>query len=254
MSISLTTVALVLFGVCAAFVLLRGVLKILLGCLVLGGSAWVGLQLWQMGPDLVKACFGAHFQWLATVLPIAAFLFTFLIGRIFVNFLASPFGHSGDARPPLTFARLLGAGLFTLVPTCLIGTLLAILIYHAGSVFEIRQSAGTSQPSPSVDLLQNLKSSLEKSIPQGWLKRFDPLADPSRLTLAKIITEQSRPARKPAIDPITGKPIPRAIIVNDPELENLAREGRFATLLRSPLLTKALNDPKVQDFLKNFQH
>ena len=80
-----------------------------------------------------------------------------------------------------------------------------------------------------------------------------PLADPSRLTLAKVITAQSQPAPKPVIDPQTGKPVPRAIIVNDPELQNLARDGKFATLLRSPLLTKALSDPKVQAILKNLQ-
>ena len=113
---------------------------------------------------------------------------------------------------------------------------------------------GDAAPSPTATLSQNLKISVEKSIPPAWLKLIDPLADPSRLALAKIITEQAQPPRAPVIDPLTGKPIPRAIIVNDPELQNLAREGRFATLLRSPLLTKALNDPKVQAFLKNFQH
>jgi hypothetical protein len=253
-SINLTTIALAIFVVCAGFVLLRGVMKILLGCLVLGSSAWVGFRLWQVAPDLVKACCGVHLQWLATALPIAAFLLTFLIGRILVKFLASPFQKSAGDRPPLTLFRLLGAALFTLIPTCLVGTILAILIYHAGSVAEIKHAADSSTPSPTADLIQNLKTSVEKSIPPAWLQLFDPLADPSRLTLAKVITEQSQPPRAPVIDSQTGKPIPRAIIVNDPELQNLAREGKFATLLRSPLLTKALNDPKVQDFLKNFQH
>lgn len=253
-SINLTTIALAIFVVCAGFVLLRGTLKILLGCLVLGTSAWVGLRLWQLAPELVKACCGIHLQWLATVLPIVAFLVTFLIGRLIVKFLASPFQKPADERPPLTLTRLLGAAVFTLIPTALVVTLLAIFIYHAGSVAEIQQTAGSTTPSPTTDLIQNLKTSVEKSIPPAWLKLCDPLADPSRVALAKIITEQSQPPRAPVIDPQTGKPIPRAIIVNDPELQNLAREGRFATLLRSPLLTKALNDPKVQAFLKNFQH
>ncbi|MCX6868088.1 MAG: hypothetical protein NTV46_18125 [Verrucomicrobia bacterium] len=252
MSISLTTIALAIFVVCAGFVLLRGIMRILLGCLVLGSSAWVGFRLWLLAPDLVKACFGMHLQWLATVIPIAAFLFTFLIGRFLVKFFSTPFQASDGERPPLTLSRLLGAALFTLVPTCLVVTLLAILIYHAGSVSEIQQSAGTSAPSRASELFQNLKSSVEKSIPPAWLKLFDPLADPSRLTLAKIITAQSQPQRPPEIDPQTGKPIPRAVIVNDPELQNLARDGKFTTLLRSPLLTKALNDPKVQALLKNF--
>ena len=252
MSISLTTIVLAIFVVCAGFVLLRGMLRIMLGCLVLGTSAWVALRLWQLAPDLVKACCGTHLQRLASVIPVAAFIITFLIGRILVKFFTSPFQSSAGERPPLTLSRLLGAALFTLVPTCLVVTILAILIYHAGSVVEIRQTAGTSAPSRSANVIQDLKASVEKSIPPAWLKLFDPLADPSRLALAKIITQQSQPQRTPVINPKTGKPIPRAIIVNDPELQNLARDGKFATLLRSPLLTKALNDPKVQAFLNNF--
>jgi hypothetical protein len=253
MSINFPTVALTIFVVCAGFVLLRGMLRMLLGCLVLGASAWVGLRVWQLSPDLVKACFGIHLPWLAAAIPVAAFLITFFIGRILIKFFCSPFQPSDGDRPPLTLTRLLGAALFTLVPTCLVVTLLAILIHHAGSVSEIKQSAGTSTPSRSADIIQNLKSSVEQSIPPAWLKLFDPLADPSRLSLAKIITEQSQPQRTPVIDPKTGKPIPRAIIVDDLELQNLAREGKFATLLRSPLLTKALNDPKVQALLNNIQ-
>jgi hypothetical protein len=252
-SINLTTIALAIFVICAGFVLLRGILKILLGCLVLGASAWAALRLWQLGPELVKACFGAHLQWLASLLPIAAFLIVFLAGRILVKFLTSPFRNPDNPRPPLTLIRLLSAAVFTLVPTGLILTILMILIYHAGSISEIKQSTRSSTPTPATGFIQDLKSSVEKSIPPAWLQLLDPLTDPSRLALAKIITQQSQPQRTPAIDPHTGKPIPRAIIVDDPELQNLAREGRFATLLRSPLLTKALNDPKVQDFLQHFQ-
>ncbi|MEI8039210.1 MAG: hypothetical protein WCJ14_12545, partial [Verrucomicrobiota bacterium] len=130
-SINLTTVALAIFVVCAGFVLLRGAIKIFLGCLVLGASAWVGFRMWNLAPELIHATFGAHLQWLATALPIAAFLITFLIGRILVNFLASPFQPADGQRPPLTLARLLGAALFTLIPTALVITLLAVLIYHA---------------------------------------------------------------------------------------------------------------------------
>ncbi len=250
-SINLATVALAIFVICAGFVLLRGAIKILLGCLVLGTSAWVGFRLWNMAPELVHATFGTHAQWLATALPVAAFLLTFVVGRVVVRFISSPFrAAEGEPRPPLTLSRLLAAALFTLVPTALVITLLAVLINHAGSVAEIRHAAGQPAPTPSADWLQNLKASLDKAIPAAWLKTFDPLIDPARLALAKIITEESQPHRKVATDPHTGQLIPRAIVVNDPELQTLARDGKFATLLRSPLLTKALNDPQVQLILK----
>jgi hypothetical protein len=51
------------------------------------------------------------------------------------------------------------------------------------------------------------------------------------------------------IDPETGLPYPRAIIVDDPELADLAREGRFSTILRHPLLSEALKDPLVRKAL-----
>ena len=252
MAINLTTVALAIFVICVGLVLVRGVMKILMGSLVLGTSAWVGFRLWQLAPGLVKACFGTYLPWLATALPIAAFLITFILARSIIGFFSSPFQKSTYERPPLTITRLFGVALFTLIPTCLVVTILAILVYHAGSVVEIKAAANSAAaPSPTADVVRNLKASIEKSIPPSWLKLFDPLTDPSRVTLAKIITEQSRPQHKPVIDPHSGKPIPRAIIVNDPELQNLAREGKFATLLRSPLLTNALNDPKVQAILKD---
>ena len=44
LSLNLTTIALAIFVVCAGFVLLRGAIRILLGCVVLGASAWVGFR------------------------------------------------------------------------------------------------------------------------------------------------------------------------------------------------------------------
>jgi len=169
MSLNLTTIALAIFVLCAGFVLLRGIVRFLLGCLVLGVSVWVGLRLWQLAPDLVKACVGNHLEWVAPVLAIVGFVLTFIIFHSLVQFLTSPFRRSTQQRPPLTLARCFGVMFFALISTCLIVALLAI-------------------------------------------------------------------------------------IVNDPDLQNLARNGHFTDLLRSPLVTKFLSDPKIQDLLKTFQH
>ncbi len=251
--ISFGTIALAIFVICAGFVLLRGIMRIFLGCVVLGGSAWVALWLWQLAPDLVRACFGNYVPWLAGVLPVVAFIVTLLLGRILVKFLYSPFQKTADEypKPPLTLTRLLAAAFFTLLPTCLVVTIAAILIYHAGAITEIRDSAGKAPHSRTADIALTLKASVLKSIPQAWLQLFDPTTDPSRLELAKAITRESKTPTKPSIDPATGEPIPRAIIVDDPELQNLAREGKFSTLLRHPLLAKTLEDPKVKAFLKD---
>lgn len=251
--ISFITVALAIFIVCAGFVLLRGAMRMFIGCAILTSSAWVGFRTWQLAPDLVKACFGTHLQWLTGVLPVIAFLVTFILARTVVKFISAPFQNPANDLPPapLTLTRLLMGVFFTLIPTVLVGTIAAILIYHAGAVTELRDTAGNKQHSRLEVLALDLKKSVVAWIPQKWLQVFDPLIDPSRLALAKAIAQEAKSPHKPEIDPATGKPIPRAIIVDDPELQNLVHEGRFSTLLRHPLLTKPLQDPKVQAFLKD---
>lgn len=250
-SINIVTVGLALFVICAGFVLVRGTLRILLNCLVLGLSTWVGFRVWHQAPELVKAISGSEEPLLVTAAPFVAFIVPFIIGRTIVRFLLSPLRKGADERSPLTAPRLLGLGFFSLIPTCLIGLIIAALIYHFGSISELKGAAGKS--GPKSEWIQSLKSTVEKSIPPQWLRILDPLADPDRLTIAKAISRQSASPLKPAIDPKTDKPIPRAIIVDDPELQGLAREGKFGSLLRHPLLTKALNDPQLKAFLKDLK-
>ena len=94
---------------------------------------------------------------------------------------------------------------------------------------------------------QQLKDSIEKVVPKRVLEAIDPYAEQSRLALAKVLTRQQKEAElEPAVDPETGKVIPRAIVVEDAELERLARERKFGTLLRHPALTEALDNPEVR--------
>ena len=79
-----------------------------------------------------------------------------------------------------------------------------------------------------------------------WL---DPLSAEPRLKLAKMIAAGNGQALQPVINPETGQPYPRAIIVDNPELNQLAEEGRFSTLLRHPLLSEALKDPLIREAL-----
>jgi hypothetical protein len=147
-------------------------------------------------------------------------------------------------------------GLIALVPTVILLAIGIGFIHHTGSIQELRnyvqKSDGTKAPQKD-DLLVGLKSAIEKNIPEKWMNAIDPLAQKSRLTLAKIVATQSRPEPKPVLDPKTGKPIPRAVIVEDAEIRKLAQEGKFGTLLRHPMITKALNDPDLQQLIKRLQ-
>jgi len=252
--ISLGTAALIIFAVCAGFVLLRGMTRMLVGTIVLALSSWLCFRAWQLAPALAFDWTGKSLPWLTTVLPIAAFLLSFIVLRIIVKTVARPFDKPSDEAPRSSLAKITIRLVFALIPTALICLIGATFIHHTGSVAEIRaySDKATGMPETTPDgFSQQLKKSVEATLPESWLNHLDPLTQQSRLNLAKLIAAQSEAPLKPAIDPQTGKPIPRAIIVDDPHLQNLAREGKFGTLLRDPLLTKALADPKVKQLLKD---
>jgi hypothetical protein len=256
--ISLGTAALIIFLVCAGFVMLRGMTRMIVGTVVLAISAWVAFLVWQATPALSVQWFGKSIGFITTGFPIATFLISFFLIRKIIKAIASPFGKPPEEEnnSSSSIIRLAFRLLLALIPTSIICLIGATLVHHTGSIAEVRayseKSVGINEATPA-KYSQSLKSSIEAALPSSWIKALDPLANPTRLTLAKVIAAQSESPLQPVIDPRTGKPIPRAIIVQDPELQNLAREGKYGTLLRHPLLTKALADPKIQALLKDLQ-
>ncbi len=244
--LSLGTAILVIFAVCTGFVMLRGITRMILGTLTLALSAWIGFFAWQHAPSLSFDWFGKSIGAVTTGLPLAAFVVSFLLIRRLAKLLSGPFlsSDAGGKKSGSVILRLV----FALIPTSLICLIGAAVVHHTGSIAEVR-AYSTGQAAPA-GYVQNLKSSIEKILPASWIRHLDPLAEPSRLALAKWITATRDSPLQPVIDPKTGKPIPRAIIVEESELQNLAREGKFGTLLRHPLLTKALNDPQLKALLK----
>ncbi|MEX1114536.1 MAG: hypothetical protein WEB53_04760 [Akkermansiaceae bacterium] len=252
--LSLGTAALIIFAACAGFLALRGMTRMIIGTLVLGLSAWIGFQIWQMAPSLSVDWTGKSTAWITTGLPILVFIVSFFLIRKIIKTLVRPFSSSVDAPKPRSFAATAFRLLLALIPTAILCLIGVTLLHHNGSIAEVRafseKPIGPGETAPP-SFSQRLKSAVETAIPASWLKSLDPLADPSRVNLAKLITAQSDSPLTPVINPQTGQPIPRAIIVNDPELQNLARQGNFGTLLRHPLLTKALEDPTVKKLLQD---
>lgn len=252
--LSLGTAALIIFALCAGFVLLRGITRMIIGTAVLGLSAWVGFRVWQMAPSLSVDWTGKSLAWVANGLPVAAFLISFLVIRMVANAVVRPFQKPAGNSTPRTLVGTTFRLVLALVPTALICVIVAVIAHHTAAVADVRASSKKSAGLPKTDpdsFSQRLKSSVEATFPEKWLQAIDPLTDSSRLTLAKLIAAQSESPRQPVINPQTGQPIPRAIIVDDPALQKLAREGKFDTLLRHPLLTKALADPAVKKLLKD---
>ena len=251
-SLSLGSAALVIFAICAGFVLLRGITRVAIGTLIFSLSGWIAFRVWQQAPSFSIDWVDKSPPWITTGIPVTAFLITFFLLRKIVKIIAKPFGKSGGASRPRSFAMKVVMLLFALIPTSLIWLIGVTLVHHHGSIAEIRSYSETSRglPETKTDSLgERFKSAIESMLPAAWITALDPLTQPSRLALAKLITDRSASPLKPVIDPRTGKPIPRAIIVDDPDLQTLARAGKFGALLRHPLLTQALADPAVKKLL-----
>ncbi|MEI6175713.1 MAG: hypothetical protein WCS43_02375 [Verrucomicrobiota bacterium] len=254
--ISLGTAVLIVFLICAGFVMLRGITRMIVGSVVLALSAWLAFLVWQKAPALSVEWFGKSIGFVTTGLPIVTFLASFLLIRKIIKLITSPFERTADEEKKSSnpFSRLVFRLFLALIPTSIICLIAAALVHHSGSIAEVRdfsEKTDSAHGSAPAKKSQSLKSSIEAVLPATWIEALDPLANPMRITLAKVIASQSEFPVQPVIDPRTGKPIPRAILVDDPELQNLAREGKYGTLLRHPLLTKALADPDTQAFLKN---
>jgi len=244
--LNLTTGALLIFSLCAFFVLLRGIARLLLGVMILGASAWLAYWVWQQAPAWSIKVLEKPNALITTGAPVAAFVVSMGLIRSIIKWVTSPFVRPGSEAPSaftnvpirLIFALLAASGLWLMGVTW---------VHHAGALAEIRgfveKNADSSKTS---DYLLRMKASVDALLPKDWIKLLDPLTEPARLALAKLIAAESSPANSTAIDPRTGKPYPRAVVVADPALQGLARQKDFSGLLRHPNLTRALDDPKVK--------
>jgi hypothetical protein len=252
-ALSLGSVVLIVFLGCVGFVLLRGMARMILGTLILGLSGWVAFRLWQLAPELSVQWTGKSVVWLIQALPIAGFFLAWFLLRKLLRLFTTGGVKSAKALWPSSLMGFLFRLVLALIPTAGICLVVLLTLHHRGSVAEIRAYAGPKSQAPA-SYAQQLKTAIDEILPSSWLLSLDPLADPARVALAKLISAQAVTPLSPVMDPQTGKPIPRAILVDDPDLQTLAREGNFSTLLRHPLLTKALADPKIQKLLHDLQH
>jgi hypothetical protein len=241
----LGTAALVIFALCAAYIFLRGIARMIAAVLMLCGSAWIGFQVWQRASGWAITWSGEPTPWITTGLPVLAFVGSFLVFRKVVAFVMNPFGPSRNAAPRSWGTRL-ALMMVAIAPTAVFFLTGATFVHHIGSIAELKAFAENSENSADESsrtaLLRELKDAVAKAIPESWLKRLDPLTDPDRMAVAKWIL--SRRAEAPAeIDPKSGEPAPKASAVDESKLDELARDGRITTLLHHPELESADHRP-----------
>lgn len=258
--ISIGTAVIAIFLTCAFYVIVRGMLRMMVGTLVIATSAWIGFRTWQLAPEFSIQWTNHLSPFIIYGLPFAVFVCAFLLLRIILQTITRPFAERSDAHREDRFdiRRLLFRLPLLLIPTALIFVIGAVVVHHLGSLQEIRIAA-EKQPDSEIPeettYLGQLKASITRAVPESWLSWLDPSTAPDRLNLAKLIAIQESSSAtgsrlEPVIDPATGRPFPRAVIVDDPALQGLAREGSFGPLLRHPRLDQALEDPEVRRWIE----
>lgn len=252
--ISLGTAALLIFGACASLAVLRGLLRILLGSLVLCASGFAGFFAWRHAPAMASGFTGHEMPWLSIAAPAFAGLVTFLLLRLLMRFVSRPFGKPDaevaekNRKSPVRWAFTL---LFSLIPATLLWFTGATALRNVGSVAEIRRYVDGPDAAPARSaFLAELKASIDHVLPANWFATLDPLADDARVTLAKLIALGGSGTPPKAIL-VMEEPELRTLILHDPELRALAKAGRYADILRDPRLDHIMANADLKKLLGN---
>ncbi len=249
--ISLTTAALLIFVLSAGYMLLRGFIRTLISTAVLLASAYLGFRVWELSPELVLQTTGSTSSILTIGLPVATFVLSFIILRKILRFFRSPLSSITPRSHPRSGGGFLFRILAAIIPTTFISVVAAAFIRHAGSISEI--ASFSEETTTDRSFVEQLKGEVIDWIPAYILNFIDPSGADSNTQLAKLVLAGQRTDLPPVIDPVTGRSYPRALVVDDPAVQTLAKEGKFSSLLRHPALKEALADPAVQDLLRRSQ-
>ncbi|HEY1121027.1 MAG TPA: hypothetical protein VGE67_05485 [Haloferula sp.] len=247
--VSLGTAAVLIFGACAVLAVVRGLLRIFAGSLVVFLSGFVAYQTWRHAPSIDIP--GG--PWIA---PVIAGGVVFFILRAVLHFVMRPFGKKneeaaeGSKRSP---KRWLVTSLLSLIPTGLLWFTGATALRNIGSVAEIRRFVeGDHGTAPPLAFVAELKETINRFLPEGLFQGIDPLADDARVTLAKLIALGDNGTPPKAIL-VMEEPEIRALIQHDPGLRELAKQKRYADILRDPRLDHVMANPDLKKMLADLQ-
>ena len=154
--LSLGTAVLVIFLVCAGFVMLRGMTRMIVGTVVLAFSAWIGFLVWQKAPTLSVEWFGKSIGFITTGLPdhrVPRFVLPHPQDRQSRSPARLESNQDEETKSSSPIIRLAFRLLLALIPTSLICLIGATFIHHTGSIAEIRAFSekilGINEPTPA---------------------------------------------------------------------------------------------------------
>jgi hypothetical protein len=238
--IGLGTAVLIIFASLVAFMVIRGVLRMLWGVtqLILAGLAawWV----WNHGPPAGVADWTAQFDLPLAAVCAAAFVATLLACQLAAILLRRLFRPPFEEDPPPP-AFSLGASLLL----CLAATLIlciggAFALHHFGSMAEARAHIEESTPGWLVEWKQRLES----AIPDAWSENAANENRQARLDLLKQMCESLQGTLKgPEAEAF------RAWLADHPDFKHLLDHRRYAEALRDPRLDSLIQDPAAPEKL-----
>jgi hypothetical protein len=240
---SLGLIVMGISATCAALALLRGAFRLVVGTVLLALSLGVAYWVWMETPGWWDRIWQQPPAYVPFILPLLGGVATFLLLRKVLRVVLNPFGTIGG-RPVSPMGKLFSLTL-SVVPTALLCLTAAIAIRHVGTLQQVADPA--TQHTSAL-----WKTVIDRYIPPAWMQRFDPLTDPSRLTLAQLISMASDEHIPRAI-PVSDQEALEQGVLSDPTLQKFSQEKRYGDLLRDPALEQALRDPRVQQVLKELR-
>lgn len=255
--ISLGTAALLIFAIVASLSMLRGLIRILWGSIVIATAGLAAFFTWQYVPTIQQEWIGKDISWLPYALPCVAFIFVAITLRFIARKVLYPNGEpvqDNYQKPKASLFRWIWTMMFSIIPAAILCIAGAVILHHFGSAAELRQYAeqigneATSEETRN-SFLVRMKQSLDGKIPDEWVERIDPVTSDARLKLAKLIAVAD--SAPPKAIPVLEEPEIRDLILSDPELRELARQGRYSEILRDPRLDRLLENENLREVLAN---
>jgi hypothetical protein len=219
-----------LFILCFIYWTLCGLLRMAGMCALLLTSSFASFYTWQLSPRYIAPWLSDPPTWFYATLSSFSFVAVFITLKKIITLMSRilSFQNSSEAKSNASWVTRL---ILSIIPTSAFSILFAAVIHHFGTLQSLVQNKHDA-PSKLIEWSQSIQSTL----PEKWLARIDPATQSQYLNRLKTIIHASKyPAE---IDRETGKPYPRAQVVNDPELQQLARASNIYAIFQHPKFWK----------------
>lgn len=167
---------------CAVIAVLRGAVRLTWWSLRLAMAVVVGYWIWWYSVDWLLLMWKNAPIWGQVLVPLAAVVLIDTLLLRLKSIVLQPFRRqieSSDGTPRSGFSRLLSL-VGSLVASAILGCLVLLCLRHLGNLEELKGQRAQSFFLP-------FKHAIDRYIPPAWTQRFDPLAAPERLTVARLL-------------------------------------------------------------------